>query len=97
MRYEIFRRGGELDGVRVMWPDSIAAVLVPQSRIEPDLMLGMNFGFGYGPMLGGLVFSRFGPDTTRAFGISASPAAWSGPTSSACGRAHQRQTDSVPK
>ncbi|MEU2036397.1 serine hydrolase domain-containing protein [Nocardia amamiensis] len=66
--YEIFRRGGELDGVRVMRPDTIAAALVPQSRIEPDLTLGMNFGFGYGPMLGGRVFSLFGPDTTRAFG-----------------------------
>ncbi|WP_454198464.1 serine hydrolase domain-containing protein [Nocardia sp. Marseille-Q1738] len=66
--YEIFRRGGELDGVRVMRPDTIAAALVPQSRIEPDLTLGMNFGFGYGPMLGGRVVSLFGPDTTRAFG-----------------------------
>ncbi|WP_067480429.1 serine hydrolase domain-containing protein, partial [Nocardia amamiensis] len=66
--YEIFRRGGELDGVRVMRPDTIAAALVPQSRIEPDLTLGMNFGFGYGPMLGGRVLSLFGPDTTRAFG-----------------------------
>ncbi|MEV6324223.1 serine hydrolase domain-containing protein [Nocardia sp. NPDC051787] len=66
--YEIFRRGGELDGVRVMRPDTIAAALVPQSRIEPDLTLGMNFGFGYGPMLGGRLFSLFGPDTTRAFG-----------------------------
>ncbi|WP_324198804.1 serine hydrolase domain-containing protein [Nocardia amamiensis] len=66
--YEIFRRGGELDGVHVMRPDTIAAALVPQSRIEPDLTLGMNFGFGYGPMLGGRVFSLFGPDTTRAFG-----------------------------
>ncbi|WP_051022105.1 serine hydrolase domain-containing protein [Nocardia pneumoniae] len=66
--YEIFRRGGELDGVRVMRPETIAAALVPQSRIEPDLMLGVNFGFGYGPMLGGRVLSLFGPDTTRAFG-----------------------------
>ncbi|WP_330233113.1 serine hydrolase [Nocardia sp. NBC_00508] len=66
--YEIFRRGGELDGVRLMRPGTIAAALVPQSRIEPDLMLGMNFGFGYGPMLGGRVFSLFGPDTRRAFG-----------------------------
>ncbi|MFR9753256.1 serine hydrolase domain-containing protein [Nocardia sp. 004] len=66
--YEIFRRGGELDGVRVMRPDTIAAALVPQSRLEPDLMLGMNFGFGYGPMLGGRLISLFGPDTRRAFG-----------------------------
>lgn len=63
--YEIFRRGGELDGVRVLRPETIAAALAPQSRIEPDLSLGMNFGFGYGPMLGGRVVSLYGPDTRR--------------------------------
>ncbi|MFD6159196.1 hypothetical protein ACFWF7_08540 [Nocardia sp. NPDC060256] len=41
-------------------PDLVAA-LVPQSRLEPHLSLGMNFGFGYGPMLGGRMASLFGP------------------------------------
>ncbi|MFI9506211.1 serine hydrolase domain-containing protein [Nocardia sp. NPDC052566] len=79
--YEIFRRGGELDGHRVMRPETIAAALVPQSRIEPDLSLGMNFGFGYGPMLGGRVVSLYGPDTRRAFGHLGftNNAAWADP------------------
>ncbi|WP_280392202.1 serine hydrolase domain-containing protein [Nocardia brasiliensis] len=79
--YEIFRRGGELDGVRVLRPETIAAALVPQSRIEPDLSLGMNFGFGYGPMLGGRVVSLYGPDTRRAFGHLGftNNAAWADP------------------
>ncbi|GAA5099429.1 serine hydrolase domain-containing protein [Nocardia iowensis] len=79
--YEIFRRGGELDGVRVVRPETIAAALVPQSRIEPDLSLGMNFGFGYGPMLGGRVVSLYGPDTRRAFGHLGftNNAAWADP------------------
>ncbi|WP_225727957.1 MULTISPECIES: serine hydrolase [unclassified Nocardia] len=79
--YEIFRRGGELDGHRVMRPETIAAALVPQSRIEPDFSLGMNFGFGYGHMLGGRVVSLYGPDTRRAFGHLGftNNAAWTDP------------------
>lgn len=79
--YEIFRRGGELDGHRVMRPETVRAALVPQSRIEPDLTLGMNFGFGYGPMLGGRVISLYGPDTRRAFGHLGftNNAAWADP------------------
>ncbi|RMI33034.1 class A beta-lactamase-related serine hydrolase [Nocardia stercoris] len=79
--YEIFRRGGELDGVRIMRPETVAAALVPQSRIEPDLMLGVNAGFGYGHMLGGRLVNLFGPDTRLAFGHHGftSIAAWADP------------------
>ena len=39
--FEIFRAGGELDGVRVMEPETIARALTEQSRLEIDLSLGL--------------------------------------------------------
>jgi CubicO group peptidase (beta-lactamase class C family) len=66
--YEIFRRGGEMDGVRVLSPETLRKALVVQGRFQPDLTLGVNFRFGYGFMQGGKAVSLFGPDTVRAFG-----------------------------
>ncbi|MEA2387468.1 MAG: hypothetical protein QOG41_241, partial [Thermoleophilaceae bacterium] len=37
--FEIFRRGGELDGVRVMEPDTLRRALTEQSRMEIDFSL----------------------------------------------------------
>ena len=37
--FEIFRRGGELDGVRVMEPETLRRALEEQSRLEIDLSL----------------------------------------------------------
>ena len=39
--YEIFRRGGELDGVRVMSSEAVRHALTEQSRLEIDLSLGL--------------------------------------------------------
>ena len=66
--FEIFRAGGELDGVRVMQPETIRFALTEQSRLEIDLSLLFPTRFGYGLMLGAKVLSLMGRDTDLAFG-----------------------------
>ncbi|HJP66810.1 MAG TPA: hydrolase, partial [Actinomycetota bacterium] len=66
--YEIMRRGGELEGVRVMEPDTIRTALTEQSHLEIDLSLGFPTRFSYGFMLGAKLLSLFGPNTELAFG-----------------------------
>jgi CubicO group peptidase (beta-lactamase class C family) len=66
--YEIFRRGGELDGVGVMSPETVRRALTEQSHLEVDLSLGFPTRFGYGLMLGAQLLSLFGRDTQHAFG-----------------------------
>jgi CubicO group peptidase (beta-lactamase class C family) len=66
--FEIFRCGGELDGVRVMTPETLRRALTEQSRLEIDLSLGFPTRFSYGLMLGAKVLSPFGLDTDLAFG-----------------------------
>ena len=66
--FEIMRREGELDGVRVLEPETIRTALTQQSHLELDLSLGFPTRFGYGMMLGAQLVSLFGRDTQRAFG-----------------------------
>jgi CubicO group peptidase (beta-lactamase class C family) len=66
--FEIFRRGGELDGVRVMKPETIRTALTEQSHLEFDFSLGFPTRFSYGLMLGARVLSLYGRDTQQAFG-----------------------------
>jgi CubicO group peptidase (beta-lactamase class C family) len=66
--YEVMRRGGELDGVRVMQPETIRRALTEQSRLEIDFSLGFPTRFSYGLMLGARVLSLYGRNTDRAFG-----------------------------
>jgi CubicO group peptidase (beta-lactamase class C family) len=66
--FEIFRAGGELDGIRIMQPDTIHRALTEQSRLEIDLSLGFPTRFSYGLMLGAKLLSPFGFDTDHAFG-----------------------------
>ena len=66
--YEIFRRGGELDGVRIVRPGTVRNALREQSHLEVDLSLGFPTRFGYGLMLGAQLLSLFGRDTQHAFG-----------------------------
>jgi CubicO group peptidase (beta-lactamase class C family) len=66
--YELFRRGGELDGVRVMRPETVRRAMTEQSRLELDLTLGFPTRFGFGLMLGSSWISLFGRDTQHAFG-----------------------------
>ncbi len=66
--FEIFRRGGELDGVRVMTPATVRTAITGQSHLEADLSLGFPTRFGYGLVLGAQLLSLYGRDTQHAFG-----------------------------
>jgi CubicO group peptidase (beta-lactamase class C family) len=66
--YELLRRGGELDGVRVLKARTIRAALREQSHFEFDLSLGWPTRFAYGFMLGSRLLSLYGRDTQHAFG-----------------------------
>jgi CubicO group peptidase (beta-lactamase class C family) len=66
--FEIFRCGGELEGVRVMEPATLRHALTEQSRLEIDFTLLFPTRFSYGLMLGAKVVSPFGLDTDLAFG-----------------------------
>jgi len=66
---EILRRGGELDGVRVLAPETLRAAVAPCRRLRPDVATGlapMRWGTGY--MLGSKRFGPFGRDAQAAFG-----------------------------
>jgi len=66
--FEVMRRGGELDGVRVIEPETIRRALVERSHLEVDLSLAFPTRFSYGLMLGARVLSLYGLDTQHAFG-----------------------------
>jgi CubicO group peptidase (beta-lactamase class C family) len=66
---EILRRGGELDGVRILTPETLRAATREARRLRPDLATGlapMRWGTGY--MLGSKRFGPFGRDAHGAFG-----------------------------
>ncbi|HET6831556.1 MAG TPA: serine hydrolase domain-containing protein [Solirubrobacterales bacterium] len=66
--FELLRRGGELDGVRILEPDTIRRALIERSHLEVDLSLGFPTRFSYGLMLGARLLSLYGLDTQHAFG-----------------------------
>ncbi len=66
--FEIFRRGGELDGIRVMRPETVRNAMTGQSHFEVDRSLGFPTRFGYGLVLGAQLLSLYGRDTQHAFG-----------------------------
>jgi CubicO group peptidase (beta-lactamase class C family) len=66
---ELLRRGGELDGVRVMSPETLQGATKQARRLRPDIAMGlqpMRWGTGY--MLGSKKFGPFGLDAPAAFG-----------------------------
>ena len=66
---EILRRGGELDGVHVMTPDTLRAAVAEARRLRPDVATGLapiRWGTGY--MLGSKRFGPFGRNAPAAFG-----------------------------
>lgn len=66
---EILRRGGELDGVRVLRPETLAGAVTEARRLRPDLATGlMPLRWGTGYMLGSKRFGPFGRDAPAAFG-----------------------------
>jgi CubicO group peptidase (beta-lactamase class C family) len=66
--FEVLRRGGELDGVRVLETETVRTALTEQSHLEIDFSLGFPTRFSYGLMLGARVLSLYGRDTQHAFG-----------------------------
>lgn len=66
--FELLRRGGELDGVRIMEQRTIRRAIVERAYREFDLTLGAPMRHSAGFMLGADAVSLFGPDTDAAFG-----------------------------
>jgi CubicO group peptidase (beta-lactamase class C family) len=66
--FEMLRRGGELDGVKILDRKTVQRALVESSYLEIDLTLGLPVRYGLGLMLAGDRLSPFGPNTSRAFG-----------------------------
>jgi len=66
--FEILRAGGELDGVRVLQPGTIARALTQQAHLEIDFSLGFPIRYSDGMMLGAKIVSLYGRDTDLAFG-----------------------------
>ena len=66
---EIWRRGGELDGVRVMRPQTLRAAVTECRRLRPDFATGLTpLRWGTGFMLGSKRFGPFGRNAPAAFG-----------------------------
>jgi CubicO group peptidase (beta-lactamase class C family) len=66
---EIWRRGGELDGVRVMRPETLQSAIKQSRRLRPDVAAGlMPLRWGTGFMLGSKRFGPFGRNAPAAFG-----------------------------
>jgi CubicO group peptidase (beta-lactamase class C family) len=66
---EIWRRGGELDGVRIISPERMYAAVQECRRLRPDFAVGLQparWGTGY--MLGTNRFGPFGRNAPAAFG-----------------------------
>ena len=66
---EIWRRGGELDGVRVMQPKTLHGAAAECRRLRPDFAVGlMPARWGTGFILGTNRFGPFGRNAPAAFG-----------------------------
>ncbi|MCW1958890.1 MAG: lipase LipE [Mycobacterium sp.] len=66
---EILTRGGELDGVRIIRPETLRAATRECRRLRPDVATGlMPIRWGTGFMLGSKRFGPFGRDAESAFG-----------------------------
>ena len=66
--FELLRRGGELDGMRVLEERTMRRALAEQSYLDIDFSLGFPTRFSLGFMLGAKLLSLFGRDTEMAFG-----------------------------
>ncbi|OIN80527.1 lipase LipE [Mycobacterium malmoense] len=66
---EIWRRGGELDGVRVMSPETLRGAVQECRRLRPDFAIGLQPArWGTGFILGTKRFGPFGRNAPAAFG-----------------------------
>jgi CubicO group peptidase (beta-lactamase class C family) len=66
---EIWRRGGELDGVRVIQPETLRSAVTECRRLRPDFAVGlMPARWSTGFILGTNRFGPFGRNAPAAFG-----------------------------
>lgn len=66
---EIWRRGGELDGVRVVSPETMYGAVKQSRRLRPDFAVGLHPArWGTGFILGTKRFGPFGLNAPHAFG-----------------------------
>ncbi|MGB9308148.1 MAG: lipase LipE [Mycobacterium sp.] len=66
---EILRREGELDGVRIMRPETLRGAVRECRRLRPDLATGLvPLRWGTGFMLGSTKYGPFGRNAPAAFG-----------------------------
>lgn len=66
--FQLLLQGGELDGVRIFKPETIARAVAPQHGLSFDAYLGMPISYALGFMRGRRWLSLFGHDTPNAFG-----------------------------
>lgn len=66
--YEMLLRGGELNGVRVLKPETIKRATAEQSHAVMDRMLGLPMRYSMGFMLGRSRMSLYQGSTPKAFG-----------------------------
>jgi CubicO group peptidase (beta-lactamase class C family) len=79
---EILRREGELDGVRIMRPETLRGAVRECRRLRPDLATGLvPLRWGTGFMLGSTKYGPFGRNAPAAFGHLGlvNVAAWADP------------------
>ncbi len=66
---ELLRRGGELDGVEVLRPETVRGAVRQCRRLRPDFAVGLApLRWGTGFMLGSTRFGPFGRNAPAAFG-----------------------------
>lgn len=66
---ELLRREGELDGARIMAPETVRGAVRQARRLRPDVATGfMPLRWGTGYMLGSTRFGPFGRNAPAAFG-----------------------------
>ena len=92
-------RGGELDGVRVMRPETLRAATKECRRLRPDIADGFapcRWGTGY--MLGNKRFGPYGRNAPAAFGNTGltNIAVWADPERGLVRRAHQQRQAGRP-
>lgn len=66
--FQMLLNGGELDGVRILKPETVADAIRPIGRIQFDRTLLVPLRYSPGFMLGQEPFGLFGPHSGTAFG-----------------------------
>ena len=65
---QMFANGGQLDGVRVLQPETVHRMVTEVTPRQIDSTFGFPVRYGLGVMMGGTRFSLFGLNTAGAYG-----------------------------